>query len=852
MGENYEKKFWGILGDMFVGREIKEIDGKGGYINLIKIKKNYFKNWVEPNLLKEINKKVKRFPEFKEELYRKLYSFFHRYFNETGSIYFSYTPLYYRIYEKVYKNSEKRLKEVITYDHDFARIVTDKEDVTLFWKTHMLYYIKTDRIIKSMEIEFGDVKFYFDATEVKYKKGNEKKELLYEFSKIVEKTIFLKVFYKEGNKKTKSDEILKAIKKAGMKEVKEEDLKRAISTFEKQSNVDYFINKDAEKFLKEQFDLWMYQYLFSQKEDWLSKPEEIAKLQILKEIAYKIVEFISQFEEELKKIWLKPRFVFNSNYVITLDRIAEKEGGFELIRRLLEHENFNDQVKEWKELGIVVDSFNKNEIIENNLMGKKLKKKYKHLPIDTKYFKDLELEILGLFDNLDDELDGWLIKSENFQALNTILPKFREKVQTIYIDPPFNKEQDADYFYSVKYKDSTWITILENRLRLAKDVLNEKGSIFVRCDYNGNMYVRMLMNEVFGEDNFRNEVVINRTLGYSRRATNNYEVGTESLIWFAKNSERIFFNRLWKERKPTWKSMRVKYNKGGPTGKPIVLEGKKFSPPEGYSWFVGNEIAQKMYKEGRLRIEGEELLVLIDKENLTSNWTDIPGYEKPWEFQTKNSEILLKRVIESTTNEGDLILDFFLGSGTTTAVAHKLRRKWIGIEMGEHFWTIILPRMKKVLFYDKSGISKEKNVKGKYNPKQAGGFFKYYELEQYADILQTIEYEDNDLSKLYKKLAKMDRDFDLYKVNPFLVDKKLLKAIDVVEEKREIRIDLKNLYVNPSPDKKIEIDIAETLSNLKGKFINKIKEDFVEFDDGEEVDLKVLDYKLLKPLLWWE
>ena len=111
-----------------------------------------------------------------------------------------------------------------------------------------------------------------------------------------------------------------------------------------------------------------------------------------------------------------------------------------------------------------------------------------------------------------------------------------------------------------------------------------------------------------------------------------------------------------------------------------------------------------------------------EKEILDNNWLDIPGYSYGWGFTTENSEILLKRVIEFTSNEDDLILDFFLGSGTTTAVAHKLGRKWIGIEMGEHFYTIVLPRMKKVLAYDKSGISKEKDVKEKYNKNNLARF----------------------------------------------------------------------------------------------------------------------------------
>ncbi len=88
-----------------------------------------------------------------------------------------------------------------------------------------------------------------------------------------------------------------------------------------------------------------------------------------------------------------------------------------------------DQIKEWQELGIVDGKFKVKDVED---------KKYEHLPVDTKYFKDLEIEILSLFDDLDNQLDGWLIKSENYQALNTILPKFKEQVQTIYIDPPFN------------------------------------------------------------------------------------------------------------------------------------------------------------------------------------------------------------------------------------------------------------------------------------------------------------------------------------------------------------------------------------------------------------------------------
>ena len=105
--------------------------------------------------------------------------------------------------------------------------------------------------------------------------------------------------------------------------------------------------------------------------------------------------------------------------MITLDKIKD----LTLIEKMINHQNITQQINEWHELGIVGEDFTKDEVFESDLMGKHVNKEYKHLPIDTKYFKDLELEILALFDDLDNSLDGWLIKSENYQALNTILPK---------------------------------------------------------------------------------------------------------------------------------------------------------------------------------------------------------------------------------------------------------------------------------------------------------------------------------------------------------------------------------------------------------------------------------------------
>ncbi|RMH80099.1 MAG: site-specific DNA-methyltransferase, partial [Acidobacteria bacterium] len=528
-----EQKFYKALQDIFIGAKI---EGVGGFVNLMKIKSNYYSK-IESLLKEDIEKALEKYPHFRDELFDKLYSFFSRYFSESGSVYFNSTPFHNNVYEKVY---------------------TDNKDVILFWKTYSLYYVKTDRIFRSMDVEIDGLKFYFDASKLENKKANEKRKLVFELDKIrEEKTIVFNVLYSEKGIKTDTDGILRKIKKEGIK-ITEEQLERAFKIFEKQSEVDFFINKNAKVFLQEQFKLWSYQYFWDGAKEWSA--DRVNQLQILKDIAFKIIDFISQFEDELVKIWNKPKFVKNSNYVITLDRIADKENGNSVIEKILNYENIKEQIKEWRELGLVDENFKISDVFKKDLTGKYLVTKYKHLPIDTKYFKDLELEILSLFDDLDSALDGWLIKSENYQALITILPKFKEKVQTIYIDPPFNKEQEADYFYSVKYKDATWITMLENRLRLARDLLNDKGSIFVRCDYNGNMYVRLLMNEVFGEENFRNEIVVKRggapisLLFKQFGELDKLGITYDNLLWFSKTQVKfkIPYRTLEEIKKGHW------------------------------------------------------------------------------------------------------------------------------------------------------------------------------------------------------------------------------------------------------------------------------------------------------------
>lgn len=200
----------------------------------------------------------------------------------------------------------------------------------------------------------------------------------------------------------------------------------------------------------------------------------------------------------------------------------------------------------------------------------------------------------------------------------------------------------------------------------------------------------------------------------------------------------------------------------------------------------------------------------------------ISGANEYLQFQTQKSEGLLNRVITNSSNTDSIVLDYHSGSGTTIATAHKLNRKWIGIEMGEHFYTVVLPRIKKTLSGFRSGISQDVEYQG-------GGIFKYYELEQYEQILRSTKYSDVPLDYLESKKSDAIKDC-------FLFDEKLSQAI--ISKEDSFQVDLSKLYPN--------IDLKETIHNLTGKRPKQITDTKVIFEDKEFELLEIL-----KPLLVW-
>ncbi|MCP4764620.1 MAG: site-specific DNA-methyltransferase [archaeon] len=862
MATNTKKdKFYSVLKNIFIGAKI---EGNSGYVNLMRIKNRYYQDF-KGQLATDIDKKLDEVGRnFEEELYNKLYTFFKKYFSESGSIYFSYTPLQEKVYERIYR---------------------DDKDVMLFWKTNMLYYVKTERLYQNMDIQDEDnqIWYYFDVSELEHKKSNEKKELIFEYDKSWHKDnkreIFFKVKYSKNGSKTKIEDILKKVKKStkALGAYKEQELKRAFGIFRKQSEVDYFINKNAKEFLQEQFSLWIKTYVFD--DDTVFEEARLKQLKALRDISYNIIDLVSQFEDELVKIWNKPKFAHSSNYVITLDKIADKD--FALLEKLLKHKGITEQIKEWKELGIADDKFEIKELTKDKILNKI----WQYLPLDTKYFKDLEIDILALFDDLDNQLDGWLIHSENYQALNTLKRKFYKKIDTIYIDPPYNA-QSSEIIYVNNYKDSSWLTLMENRISISKRLLSENGANICAIDEVEQEELGLLINEQF-KRNYENTciTVINNPSG---QQGDNFSNTHEYLYFSFPNKKGRINLEIRDEEDADIRNFRdVTGDDSLRTAAkncfyPIFVKDDKIVGfgdvcDEDYHpnsvnekdddiiaiYPIDPEGVERKWRFARQTVESikDELFVHFLKQrdvfdikrnkkrfNYKTVWTDSKYSSNNYGSQLLNN-IMGEQIFDypkslyavyeslnatSGNNKEAIILDYFPGSGTTAHAIIELNkndkgnRKFVLTELGDHFSTAIIPRIKKISFTDKWQKGKAKG-----DGKGYSNFFKYYELEQYEEALRNAKYEDKGA------LPK-----DIYHQYLFFKDLKLADEVVKLDgESKSIMVDLTKLHN--------KIDIPETLSFLTGKFIKQILKDKVVFTDGSEIEYANIDYKIVKPLIWW-
>ena len=396
--------------------------------------------------------------------------------------------------------------------------------------------------------------------------------------------------------------------------------------------------------------------------------------------------------------------------------------------------------------------------------------------------------------------DNLIIKGNNLIVLATLLEKLGGGGKCIYIDPPYNTGSDS-FNYNDNFNHSTWLTFMKNRLELAKKLLTDDGSIFINLDYNEVHYCKVLMDDIFGRENFQREIIwrIGWVSGY-KTSVNNYIRNHDTILFYSKNKE-FYFNKQYilnsefknLVKKDKVKSEFEKLNIDDDLQDKLLNIINYKTRPERYPledvWNANeyddlNSIAIVSYS-------GESVSKMLKIEN------DIKG---------QKSEKLIERIIKNSTMEGDTILDFHLGSGTTAAVAHKMGRRYIGIEQMDYIEDIVVERLKKVINGEQGGISKAVNWQG-------GGSFVYCELKENSYILlnKIKEATEENIKKVKDEIYKDER------IIPYITREELEKANKdfenlKLEDKKKILIDLvdKNkLYVNYSDMEDEEYSISE-------------------------------------------
>lgn len=371
----------------------------------------------------------------------------------------------------------------------------------------------------------------------------------------------------------------------------------------------------------------------------------------------------------------------------------------------------------------------------------------------------------------DTNTENMLIQGDNLQALKALLPLYAGKVKCIYIDPPYNT-RSAFTHYDDNLEHSLWLSLMYPRLELLRELLTEDGSIWVSIDDNEAHYLKVMMDEVFGRRNFVANVLWQKRTSPDARI--HLGGAHDHIMVYAKSVARTNFNKLSisaeqaknfknpdNDPRGAWASADFTAQGWRPNQmyKLQAPNGLEYEPPPGRCWGNIESEYTRLLTEGRMWFGRDGTArprvknYLFESEGISSWtwWTNSEvGHNQEAKkeinvlfgaddaFDTPKPERLLKRVLEVATNSNDFILDSFLGSGTTAAVAHKMNRRYIGIEMGDHAETHCQPRLKKVIEGEQGGISKAVNW-------QSGGGFHYFRLgetifDEYGSIHHNVKF----------------------------------------------------------------------------------------------------------------
>ncbi len=738
-------------------------------------------------------------------IYNHLFTFFSRYYDNGDFI------------------SQRR------YKNDTYAIPYSGEEVMLHWANKDQYYTKSGENFSNYAFELNGKKVHFRLVEADVAKDNRKdnekdrffvlaepkiqtlvdedgEEIQTDILPIEEKgdELIIRFEYKAMPKgKKQADYIDQAVEKLKnfafqdeaylelfslMPTEKEKErtlLKKYLQDYTAKNTADYFIHKNLGKFLNQELDFYIKNEVMNldniQAETAFSEIEQnLQQIKILKTVAQEIIAFLAQLEDFQKKLWLKKKFVAGTHYLITLDHLSD-----ELIETALANPA---QLEQWQAL------FNVNA---SGLNAEKLCENYPHLVVDTSLFEpSFQADILKNIEDLDEQTNGLLIHSDNFQALNLLQARYKEQVKCIYIDPPYNTEKDridGKFVYKDGYPHSTWASFLYNLSKASKSILNKDAIFLSSIDDNEIINLKNILDYTLGKDNFIDIFSWQKTTTPPNLSKQTKQSCEYILAYQSEN--RISLTGIRKNSKSSNGLMNQTNNigvltfpsdiittklpdgiyKAGMYGtssykielledtevknnkfiKPIVLKGKfKWSQKylddsikSGVKVIIQTKAFSPSYEKEEYEPEKPWNIINLNfnvgtNENASAE-LDHMFYQNFSDKRYPKPVSLMKYILNFNLNVESLILDYFAGSGTIAHAVINLNledngnRKYILVEQGEYFDTVLKPRVQKVIFSEK--WKEGKPEAGENGLNGVSQIVKVLKLESYEDTLNNLE-----------------------------------------------------------------------------------------------------------------
>lgn len=687
-------------------------------------------------------------------------------------------------------------------------------------------------------------------------------------------------------------------------------LAKYINQYTARNTSDYFIHKDLNGFLKRELDFYIKNEVMHlddiENADVPAVESYLKKLQIIRKIATKLIEFLAQLEDFQKKLWLKKKFVTETNYCITLDRIPQElyaeimcnRQQWEEWERLgfIGNVDFNDptnrQETNFKRLDFVCqeieytveilpkpritinNKFHKDEFPSQDTLWSEEEdffEKYFFLIVDTAFFGDgFKAKLIASIEDFDEQCDGLLIHSENFQALNLLQERYREQVKCIYIDPPYNAKS-SEILYKNSYRDSSWLSLMDSRLELAKETQTCDSVLTIAIDEVEQELLGQLLTQHY-PNTFHEKSCIAVNHNPSGQQGDNFSF-THEYAYFVYPKPGRYIAEQFRENEADWDERNFRDVTGNESLRtagancfyPVFTKDKKiigfgdvcpndFHPemneklddeviaiypidPEGIErkWRFARNTVERIKDELKVHhLKNRnvfDIKRLKKKFNFKSNWIDARYSANNHGTQLLNQIIpkaqasypksiyTVQDSIYAATNEhiNSLTLDFFAGSGTTGHAVINLnreddgKRKYILVEMGDYFDTVLKPRISKVIYSNdwKDGKPTNRNT-------GISHCYKYLRLESYEDTLNNLVFDENSVrDKVIASNQSLKEEYMLrYLLNIGTRGSQSLLNIDNFADPTSYTLEVKK----PGSDEQVpkNIDLIETFNYLIG------------------------------------